>query len=119
MGRIENVKQQAIQNEYYRRVLATAPHMQVVIMSIPPNGEVGEETHHDTDQVLCLVEGSGKAILDDAELPFETGDVILVPAGTRHNFVATGDRPLKIMTMYAPPQHPEGLVQKGAPPTEQ
>ena len=112
MGRIENIKQQAIQNEYYRRVLATGSHMQIVVMSIPPGGEVGAETHSDNDQSLYLVEGSGRAYLDGMEVPFEVGDVVLVPAGTKHNFVAAQDQPLKIITTYAPPHHPDGLIHK-------
>jgi mannose-6-phosphate isomerase-like protein (cupin superfamily) len=112
MSRIENIKQQAIQNEYYRRVLATGSHMQIVVMSIPPGGEVGAETHSDNDQSLYLVEGSGKAYLDGIAMPFEVGDVVLVPAGTKHNFVAAQDQPLKIITTYAPPHHPDGLIHK-------
>lgn len=112
MGRITNIKQQAISNEYYRHVLATGPHTQVVVMSIPPGGEVGEETHPGNDQVLYLVEGSGQAVLNGAQQPFEAGDAVLVPAGTKHNFVAAPDTPLKIITTYAPPHHPDGLIHK-------
>jgi mannose-6-phosphate isomerase-like protein (cupin superfamily) len=112
MGRINNIKQLAIDNEFYRHVLATGPHTQVVVMSIPPGGEVGEETHPDNDQVLYLVEGRAKAVLGGAEQPFEAGDAVLVPAGTKHNFVAGSDAPLKIITTYAPPHHPDGLIHK-------
>ena len=112
MGRIQAINKQAISNEYYRHVLATGPKSQVVIMSIPAGGEVGAETHPDNDQVLFLVEGSGKAILNGAEESFAPGDAVLVPAGTRHNFVADPDAPLKIITVYAPPHHPDGLIHK-------
>ena len=112
MARIANIKQQAIQNEFYRHVLATGSQLQVVIMSIPPGGEVGSETHPDNDQALYLVAGSGKAVLDGAEQPFVAGDIVIVPAGIKHNFVADTDQPLKIITTYAPPHHPDGLIHK-------
>jgi mannose-6-phosphate isomerase-like protein (cupin superfamily) len=112
MARIENIKQQAIKNDYYRHVLATSPKLQAVVMSIPAGGEVGAEIHHDNDQALYLVDGSGKAFLNDVEQPFLPGDMFLVPAGTKHNFVASPDKPLKIITIYAPPHHPDGLIHK-------
>ena len=112
MGRIANINQQAIQNEYYRHVLTTGKHTQIVIMSIPAGGEVGSETHPDNDQTLYLVEGSGTAILNGSEEPFESGDMVLVPAGTEHNFIAALDTPLKIITTYAPAHHPDGLIHK-------
>ncbi len=112
MGRIPGIKQTAIDNENYRHVLATGPHLQVVVMSIEPGAEVGEETHPDNDQLLYLVQGAGKVVLDGAEQPFEPGDAVLVPAGTKHNFVAAPDKPLKIITVYAPPHHPDGLIHK-------
>jgi mannose-6-phosphate isomerase-like protein (cupin superfamily) len=112
MPRIASITKQATENDYYRHVLATGPHLQVVIMSIPAEGEVGSETHPDNDQVLYLVSGNGKAYLDDVEQPFEPGDMVLVPAGTKHNFVTTGDEAMKIITTYGPAHHPDGLIQK-------
>jgi len=106
MGRIINITQQAIDNTYYRHVLATATHLQIVVMSIPPGGDVGEETHPDNDQALYLVEGGGTAVLDGAEQPFVPGDVVLVPAGTKHNFIAAPNLPLKIITTYGPSHQP-------------
>ncbi len=112
MNHIGKINQKAIDNEYYRHVLATGPHLQVVIMSIPEGGEVGEETHPDNDQVLYLVEGRGQVVLNGASEPFEPGDVVLVPAGVKHNFIASKHEPLKIITVYAPPHHPDGLIHK-------
>lgn len=112
MNHIGKVNQKAIENEFYRHVLATGPHMQVVIMSIPAGGEIGEETHADNDQVLYLVAGRGEVILNGVAEPFETGDVVLVPAGTMHNFTAASNEPLKIITVYAPAHHADGLIQK-------
>lgn len=109
---LQNLTQQARENEYFRRVLATGKHTQVVIMSIPAGGEIGEETHADNDQVLYLIEGEGAAILDGERASYKTGDLVLVEAGTKHNFVNTGEVPLKIITMYSPAHHPDGTVHK-------
>ena len=112
MGRIINIKQQAVDNNYYRHVLATGTHLQIVVMSIPPGGEIGAETHPDNDQALYLVEGGGTAVLDGVSQPFVAGDVVLVPAGTKHNFIAAPDLPLKIITTYGPSHHPDGLIHE-------
>jgi mannose-6-phosphate isomerase-like protein (cupin superfamily) len=112
MNHIGKINQKAIENQFYRNVLATGPNLQVVIMSIPAGGEIGEETHPDNDQVLYLVAGHGQVILEGQAEPFETGDVVLVPAGTKHNFTAAADEALKIITVYAPPHHADGLIQK-------
>lgn len=110
MNHIGKINQKATDNQFFRQVLATGPHLQVVIMSIPAGGEIGEETHPDNDQVLYLVAGSGQVILEGQAEPFETGDVVLVPAGTKHNFTAAADKELKIITVYAPPHHADGLI---------
>lgn len=106
---VENILNQAKRNDTFRRVLTTGDHTQVVLMSIPPKGEIGEEVHPDNDQVLLLVEGAGTAVLDGDEKPFEPGDLVLVPAGTLHNFIAEEDG-MQIVTTYSPPQHPEDTV---------
>jgi len=112
MGKITNAKQQSIDNEYFRRVLETGEHTQVVIMHIPPGGEIGEETHSDNDQVLYLVAGTGKVILDGEESDYEAGDVVLVPADTLHNFISSDNEPMKIITTYSPAHHPVGTIHK-------
>lgn len=112
MARIVNIVKQAIDNDYFRHVLETDKHVQVVIMSIPPGGEIGSEVHQDNDQMLILVEGSGKVTLDGRESDFNTGDVVVAPAGTEHNFVTTGDTAMKIVTTYSPPHHPDGTIHK-------
>lgn len=110
MNYIAQLDQQAIENDNFRHVLATGSDLQVVVMSIPPGGEIGEEVHPDNDQWLYLVEGSGQAVLDGDEQPFEGGDAVLVPAGTKHNFIAAASEPLKIITIYGPPHHPDGTI---------
>lgn len=94
----------------FRRVLVTGTHMQVVVMTIPPGGEIGAETHADTDQALFLVDGAGEAILDGDASTVNAGDLVFVRAGIHHNFVNTGDVPLRIATAYAPPEHEHGTV---------
>ena len=94
----------------FRRVLWTGEYTQLVIMTIPPGGEIGEEVHEDTDQILTFVSGTGKAIISGAEKNVAQGDLVVVPAGRRHNFVNTGENPLILYTVYGPPEHADGAV---------
>lgn len=112
MSQITNINQKAKDNTYFRQVLETSKHTQIVIMSIDSGGEIGEETHPDNDQVLYLVDGAGQVVLDGQATDFNIGDIVLVPAGTKHNFVAKGDAPMKIITTYSPPHHPDGTIHK-------
>ena len=109
---LKNLTQQARDNGYFRHVLATGGHTQVVIMSIPPGADIGEEVHADTDQTLYLVEGSGQAILEGEPADFRVGDLVLVTAGTRHNFRTLGDTAMKIITAYSPAHHPDGTIHE-------
>lgn len=102
----------ARQNGDFRRVLSTGPHAQLVVMSIPAGGEIGEEVHDDVDQVISIVEGAGEAVLDDVETQIGAGDLVLVPAGTKHNVRCVGTGDLKLYTVYAPPEHPDGTVHR-------
>lgn len=111
-GYVQDVFSKAKANTYFRQVLETGKHTQVVIMSIPPGGEIGEEVHKDNDQVLLLIDGEGKVILNGEEATYKAGDIVLVNAGTRHNFVNTGSVDLKIVTTYSPPHHPAGTIHK-------
>jgi mannose-6-phosphate isomerase-like protein (cupin superfamily) len=96
----------------FRRVLWTGEHSQLVIMTIPPGGEIGEEVHPDTDQILTFVSGSGKAIVSGAEKNVAQGDLVVVPAGLKHNFLNTGVNPLILYTVYGPAEHADGAVHK-------
>jgi mannose-6-phosphate isomerase-like protein (cupin superfamily) len=89
-------------NTYFREVLSTGPNAQVVVMSIPPGGEIGEETHDHVDQI----------ILDGEESAVGPDRLVHVPAGTRHNFKNTGSGDLRLYTVYAPPQHAQGTIHK-------
>lgn len=99
-------------NADFRRVLSTGPHAQLVVMSIPAGGEIGEEVHDNVDQVVSIVEGNGEAVLDDVPSQIGDGDLVLVPAGTKHNVRNIGTGDLKLYTVYAPPEHPHGTVHR-------
>ena len=96
----------------FRRVLWTGKHTQLVVMTIPPGGEIGEETPEDTDQILTFVSGTGKATVSGAEKNVAQGDLVVVPAGHKHNFVNAGPNPLVLYTVYGPPEHADGAVHK-------
>ncbi len=102
----------AEQSADFRRVLWTGEHTQLVIMTIPPGGEIGEEVHDDTDQILSFVSGIGKAVVSGRERKVKAGDVVAVPAGKKHNFLNEGPNPLVLYTVYGPPDHADGAVHK-------
>lgn len=107
-----NIVKDTQENENFRRILFTGPKSQLVVMSIPPGGEVGEETHKYTEQTLFFLSGTGEGSLDDKKFPIGPGDVVVVTAGTKHNFRNTGTQALKIYTVYAPPNHIDGRVHR-------
>lgn len=108
----ENILELVEANTWFRKVLATGPNTQVVVMSLPPGGEIGMETHPDVDQVLVFVSGEGAAILDGERSKVGPGSLVQVPAGTRHNFVNTGLKDLRLYTVYAPPEHKPGTIHR-------
>jgi len=114
-----NLKHAAKENENFREVLFTGAHSQLVIMSIEPGDDIGLETHDNVDQILYAVDGEGSAILAGERFEFEKGDVVCVPAGTEHDIVNDGDEPLRLFTVYSPPQHAPGTIEhlKLAEPT--
>jgi mannose-6-phosphate isomerase-like protein (cupin superfamily) len=107
----DDIVARAKQNDAFRREITTGTHSQVVLMTIPSGGEIGEEVH-DVDQVLVFVEGDGEAILDGDSSTVRPDSLVFVPAGTRHNFRNTGSSPLRLYTVYAPPEHPPGTVHE-------
>jgi mannose-6-phosphate isomerase-like protein (cupin superfamily) len=100
----------ARENEAFRREIATASRSQIVAMTIPPGEEIGEEVHEHVDQILLFIDGEGEAVLEGQRSDVRPNDLVLVKAGTRHNFINTGDRSLRLVTVYAPPEHPPGTV---------
>jgi mannose-6-phosphate isomerase-like protein (cupin superfamily) len=94
----------------FRRVVTTGEHLQVVVMTLGVDEEIGAETHEEHDQVLFFVDGHGAAVLDGERSEVGPGDLVFVHAGVHHNFINTGDTPLRLVTAYAPPEHAPGTV---------
>ena len=103
---------QARRNPFFREVLSTGPHAQVVVMTIPPGGEIGEEIHDGVDQALVFVEGEGVVVLDGDRSPVSTDHLVHVTAGTRHNVLNQGDVDLKLYTVYTTPMHAHGAIHR-------
>ena len=108
----ENVLRLARENENFRQVLFTTERSQLVLMSLEPGEEIGEEVHEGIDQVLAFAVGEGEAIIEGNRGPVSAGTVVVVPGGTRHNFINTGGTPLKLITVYTPPEHPDGTTHR-------
>ncbi|OLT20741.1 cupin [Pseudonocardia sp. CNS-139] len=102
----------AEQSADFRRVLWTGKNTQLVIMTIPPGGEIGEEVHDGIDQILTFVSGTAEARVGGEKKQVADGDLVVVPAGTTHNFVNTGPNPLVLYTVYGPPDHAAGTVHR-------
>jgi mannose-6-phosphate isomerase-like protein (cupin superfamily) len=102
----------AEQSADFRRVLWTGQHSQLVIMTIPAGGEIGEEVHEGIDQILTFVSGTGEAKVGGQTKKVNQGDLMAVPSGKKHNFVNTGPNPLVLYTVYAPPEHADGAVHR-------
>jgi mannose-6-phosphate isomerase-like protein (cupin superfamily) len=102
----------AERSDDFRRVLWTGERTQLVIMTIPPGGEIGEEVHEGIDQILTFVSGTAEARVAGESRLVEAGDLVVVPAGTKHNFVNTGPNPLVLYTVYGPPDHADGVVHR-------
>ena len=108
----QDVSKLAKENENFRQVLFTTELSQLVLMSVAPGDDIGEETHDDTDQILSFVAGSGEAVIEGESRPIAAGSVVVVPAGTRHNFTNKGGEPLKLYTVYVPPNHKDGTIHR-------
>ncbi len=111
MGYIDDIEKVTLENDNFRTVLFTGSHMQLVVMSLLPGEDIGEEVHNDVDQFFRFEKGQGKVIMGGQEHMVEDDMVVIVPAGTVHNIINTSDtEPLKLYTIYAPPNHPDGTV---------
>lgn len=111
-GYIEDIEDRTEDNRDFRRVVYTGKHLQLVLMSIPIDGEIGEEIHDDGDQFFRVEEGEGEVIIDGRTTRIESGSAIVIPAGARHNIINTSDEPLKLYTLYGPPHHADGTVHR-------
>jgi mannose-6-phosphate isomerase-like protein (cupin superfamily) len=108
-GFVRNIEDLAVKNEEFRQVLYTAKHCQLVVMALKPKEEIGAEVHQ-LDQFFRVEEGSGEVVLDGVRTPISDGFAIVVPAGTNHNVINTGSVSLKLYTLYAPPNHRDGVI---------
>ena len=110
-GFIQNIESLAVANDKFRQVLYTAKNAQLVLMSLKPGEDIGAEIHK-VDQFFRIEEGSGEALLNGARTPIQAGFAVLVPAGVNHNIINTGEVPLKLYTLYAPPNHRDGIIHQ-------
>jgi mannose-6-phosphate isomerase-like protein (cupin superfamily) len=108
-GYVQDIEAIATRNEDFRKVLYTAKHCQLVVMALKPNEEIGAEVHK-LDQFFRVEQGTGEAVLDGVRTPLQAGYAVVVPAGAKHNIVNTGTEPLKLYTLYAPPNHRDGVI---------
>jgi mannose-6-phosphate isomerase-like protein (cupin superfamily) len=108
---VKNIDTETLENDNFRKVVFTGDHFQLVLMSLNPGEEIGGEVHSDVDQFLRLESGVGKAIIEDVEYQIEKDFAIVIPAGSKHNLINTGEEKLKLYSIYAPPQHKPGTVE--------
>ncbi|MDK9698595.1 MAG: cupin domain-containing protein [bacterium] len=108
-GFINDIEDLTISNIEFRRVLYTAKQIQLVVMTLNPGEEIGEEVH-EGDQFFRIEEGSGDAVLDHVRTEIKAGFSVVIPAGTKHNIINTSTVPLKVYTLYSPPHHRDGVV---------
>ncbi len=107
-----SIETETLNNQDFRRVLYTAKNSQLVLMTLDPNQDIGEETHFENDQFFRFEQGQGLCIIDGNEYPVEDGSAIIVPAGAKHNVINTSStEPLKMYTIYSPPHHKDGIVR--------
>ena len=111
-GYVTNIEKESIENEYFRRVLYTDERLQLVVMSLLPGEDIGMEVHH-LDQFIRVEKGEGKAVLDGEERSLADGSVVVIPSGTNHHIINTSTTaPMKLYTLYAPPNHRDGVIHK-------
>jgi|SRR5690606_36627499 len=111
-GYVTNIERDTLENEDYRRVLFTGPNMQLVLMTLRPGEEIGEETHDEHDQFIRIEAGTGEVLLNGERRQLGDGSIVVIPAGTKHNVVNTSRaEALRLYTLYSPPEHPDGTVQ--------
>jgi mannose-6-phosphate isomerase-like protein (cupin superfamily) len=107
-----NIENLTLKNNNYRKVLFTSKYTQLVLMSIPPKQDIGMEIHKNHDQFIRVESGKGRMIIDGKSLIVKDGSAIVIGAGSKHNLINTGKEDLKLYTLYSPPEHKDGLIQK-------
>ena len=111
-GYVDNIERVTVANEDFRRVLYTGKNLQLVLMTLPPGCDIGEEVHDDRDQFFRIEEGAGTIRIDGVDNRVEDDFAVIVPAGARHNVINDGEAPLRLYTIYGPPEHRDGVVHK-------
>jgi len=112
-GFVANIEEKTLANTYFREVLYTGVHAQLVVMSLKPGEEIGMEVHPQVDQFFRFEKGQGKVIIDGEESEVKDGFSVIVPAGSQHNVINTSQTDdLKLYTVYSPPNHPDGTIHK-------
>lgn len=111
-GYIVNIEKATKENNNFRKVLYTAKHSQLVVMSLRPKEDIGEEAHQELDQFIRIEEGEGLIVIDGIEHRVADDFAAVIPAGARHNVINTSDRPMKLYTVYSPPEHRDGVVHQ-------
>lgn len=112
-GYVSNIERDTLANEDFRRVLFTGPNIQLVLMTLRPGEEIGLEIHDGHDQFIRVEAGTGVALLNAERNALAEGSAVVIPAGVEHNVINTSaDAPLKLYTLYSPPEHPQGTVHR-------
>lgn len=112
-GYVTDIERKTLENENFREVLFTAERLQLVVMSLAPEDDFGLETHDDVDQFIRVETDKGKVVLNEEEHELQDGSVVVIPAGTKHNVINTSQsESLKLYTIYTPPEHPDGTINK-------
>lgn len=112
-GFLANIEEKTLANAFFRQVIYTGQHAQLVLMCLQPNEEIGMEVHEIVDQFFRVEQGEGKVVINGEEHSIKDGDAIIIPAGTNHNVVNTStDKQLKLYTIYSPPHHKDGIIHK-------
>ena len=111
-GFCDDIERLTVDNEDFRHVLYTGEHLQLVLMTLQPGEEIGEEVHEDRDQFFRVEEGQGVVDIDGRDNPVMDDFAVIVPAGARHNVRNTGIEPLRLYTIYGPPEHKDKVVQR-------
>jgi len=106
---VQDIESLAVKNDDFRQVIYTAKYSQLVLMALKPKEDIGAEVHK-LDQFFRVEEGSGEAVLDGVRTTIREGFAVVVPAGTNHNIINTGSVPMKLYTLYSPPNHRDGVV---------
>lgn len=109
-GFVDDIEKLTEENDNFRKVLYTGKHMQLVLMTLQAGEEIGLEVHEGHDQFFRIEEGEGEVIIDGTTTKIEDDDAIIVPAGAEHNVVNTGNEPLRLYTIYSPPEHRDGVI---------